>query len=104
MENCYESIYNGLQKPIGCTSDSLPVLYAYTALQAEPTDADSKSGFTGNAPGKEFYIMNTAVITGASRGIGFATAKLLGQRGWNLVINGGHDRDALQHAADTLSS
>ena len=104
MENCYESIYNGLQKPIGCTSDSLPVLYAYTALQAEPTDADSKSGFTGNAPGNEFYIMNTAVITGASRGIGLATAKLLGQRGWNLVINGGHDRDALQHAADTLSS
>lgn len=46
--------------------------------------------------------MKTAVITGASRGIGYATAKLLANRGWNLVINGGHNKAALEEAAETL--
>lgn len=47
--------------------------------------------------------MKTAVITGASRGIGFATAQQLAQKGWNLVINSGHDPVSLQNAADTLA-
>lgn len=47
--------------------------------------------------------MKTAVITGSSRGIGFATARLLADRGWNLVINGGHDQEALRQAAEELS-
>lgn len=47
--------------------------------------------------------MNTAVITGASKGIGFATAKYLAERGWALVINSGHDKAALETAVLTLS-
>lgn len=46
--------------------------------------------------------MKTAVITGASRGIGYATATLLANRGWNLVINGGHNKAALEEAAEAL--
>ena len=30
----------------------------------------------------------TALITGASRGLGFALAEALAQRGWHLLING----------------
>lgn len=32
----------------------------------------------------------TAIITGASRGLGLAIAKALAQRGWNLIINARH--------------
>ena len=30
----------------------------------------------------------TALITGASKGLGLAIAKVLGQNGWQLLING----------------
>jgi NAD(P)-dependent dehydrogenase (short-subunit alcohol dehydrogenase family) len=43
-----------------------------------------------------------ALITGASRGLGLVIARVLGKRGYNLVI-GGRDRDALAAAADELS-
>lgn len=48
--------------------------------------------------------MKTAIITGASKGIGLATAKLYAKQGWNLTINGGHDEQAIFTAADELSS
>jgi NAD(P)-dependent dehydrogenase (short-subunit alcohol dehydrogenase family) len=38
--------------------------------------------------------MNTALITGASRGIGRATAMLLGARGWSIGINYARDEQA----------
>jgi NAD(P)-dependent dehydrogenase (short-subunit alcohol dehydrogenase family) len=42
--------------------------------------------------------MKAILITGASRGIGSATAKLCGSRGWSVAVNFKHDADA---AADT---
>lgn len=47
--------------------------------------------------------MKTAIITGASRGIGLALAKQYASQGWNLTINGGHDKTALLSAAEELS-
>ena len=43
-----------------------------------------------------------ALVTGASRGLGLVLARLLGMRGYRLVI-GGRDRDALDAAAVELS-
>lgn len=47
--------------------------------------------------------MKTAIITGASKGIGLALAEHYARRGWNLIINGGHDKVALLSAAEKLS-
>ncbi len=44
----------------------------------------------------------TALITGASRGLGFALAKALAQQGWNLIIDG-RDAQALHAARAALS-
>ncbi|WP_111559948.1 SDR family NAD(P)-dependent oxidoreductase [Paracoccus sediminilitoris] len=43
----------------------------------------------------------TAIITGAARGIGLATARLLSQRGWRVVL-ADIDADELARAAATL--
>ena len=47
--------------------------------------------------------MKTAIITGASKGIGLAIAKTYAKHGWNLTINGGHDETALFAAYKELS-
>ncbi len=44
----------------------------------------------------------TALITGASRGLGFSLAKALAQQGWNLIIDG-RDTQALNTASAALS-
>jgi NAD(P)-dependent dehydrogenase (short-subunit alcohol dehydrogenase family) len=46
--------------------------------------------------------MPTAIITGASRGLGLALAHALADRGWNLVLDA-RGGDALQAAAEELS-
>ena len=46
--------------------------------------------------------MDTALITGASRGLGLALARELARRSWRLVIDG-RDADALHAARDELS-
>ena len=46
--------------------------------------------------------MPTAIITGASRGLGLALARALADRGWNLVLDA-RGGDALQAAAEELS-
>ena len=43
--------------------------------------------------------MSTALITGASRGLGLALARELGRRGWNLVIDARGKRDLAEAAA-----
>ena len=43
-----------------------------------------------------------AIVTGASRGLGLVIARVLGNRGYSLVI-GGRDRGALETAAADLS-
>ena len=43
-----------------------------------------------------------ALVTGASRGLGLVIARVLGSRGYGLVI-GGRDPDALRAAAEELS-
>lgn len=48
--------------------------------------------------------MKSVIITGSSRGIGLALARQYAAEGWNLTINGGHDRKALDAAARELSS
>jgi NAD(P)-dependent dehydrogenase (short-subunit alcohol dehydrogenase family) len=46
--------------------------------------------------------MQTAIITGASRGLGLALARALAQRGWRLVIDARGAR-ALERAVDELA-
>src|SRR5215207_6994688 len=46
--------------------------------------------------------MRTAVITGATRGLGLELARALARRGWNLIIDG-RDRDLLRAARDELA-
>ena len=48
--------------------------------------------------------MKTAIITGASRGIGYAIARLYAKKGWNLIINSGHNEQALFDTSRELSS
>jgi NAD(P)-dependent dehydrogenase (short-subunit alcohol dehydrogenase family) len=45
--------------------------------------------------------MPTAIVTGASRGLGLALAEALAERGWRLVIDA-RDGVALEHAAAVL--
>jgi NAD(P)-dependent dehydrogenase (short-subunit alcohol dehydrogenase family) len=45
--------------------------------------------------------MPTAIVTGASRGLGLALATALSERGWRLVIDARHDA-ALEQAAERL--
>jgi NAD(P)-dependent dehydrogenase (short-subunit alcohol dehydrogenase family) len=47
--------------------------------------------------------MPTAIITGASRGLGLALARALADRGWNLVLDA-RGGDALKQAAEELSA
>lgn len=47
--------------------------------------------------------MKTAIITGASKGIGLSIARLYASKGWNLTINSGHDHAALDSAFRELS-
>lgn len=47
--------------------------------------------------------MKTAIITGASKGIGRALAQYYADHGWNLTINGGHDKAALRSTTEELT-
>ena len=51
----------------------------------------------------EFASERTALITGASRGLGRALARALGVRGWNLIITS-RDPGALRAARDELAT
>lgn len=44
-----------------------------------------------------------AIVTGASRGLGLATAKELTEQGWSLIIDG-RDAEALKSAADEIGA
>jgi NAD(P)-dependent dehydrogenase (short-subunit alcohol dehydrogenase family) len=48
-------------------------------------------------------LNRVALVTGGSRGLGLVIARVLGQRGYRLVI-GGRDRDTLAAAAEELSA
>jgi NAD(P)-dependent dehydrogenase (short-subunit alcohol dehydrogenase family) len=47
--------------------------------------------------------MRTALITGASRGLGLALARALARRGWNLIIDG-RDAQRLRAVRDELAA
>lgn len=47
--------------------------------------------------------MKTAIITGATKGIGLALAKKYAHEGFGLILNGGHDRAALECLEEELS-
>ena len=55
-----------------------------------------------NMPSETSNIFRTALITGASRGLGLALARALARREWNLVING-RDAERLRAARDELA-
>ena len=46
--------------------------------------------------------MKTAIVTGASRGLGLALARTLSERGWRIVVDA-RDTDALARAVDGLT-
>jgi NAD(P)-dependent dehydrogenase (short-subunit alcohol dehydrogenase family) len=46
--------------------------------------------------------MRTALVTGATRGLGYALARGLAERGWNLIIDG-RDAARLRHVRDELA-
>ena len=46
--------------------------------------------------------MKTALITGASRGIGKAIAKMLAQNSYQIYITGAHDNEALQKTKEEI--
>ena len=43
--------------------------------------------------------MKTAIVTGASRGVGRATAEILAQKGYRLIINCRSNFDLLEEVA-----
>ena len=47
--------------------------------------------------------MSTVLITGASRGIGAATARLFAQQGWDVAINYHKNQEAAQRLAEELA-
>jgi short-subunit dehydrogenase len=49
--------------------------------------------------------MSTAIITGASRGLGLALARSLAERGWRLIIDarGAHDLQRVAAELDGLT-
>ena len=47
--------------------------------------------------------INTVLISGSSRGIGLACATKFLKEGWKVVINGGHDKKALDEACYMLA-
>jgi NAD(P)-dependent dehydrogenase (short-subunit alcohol dehydrogenase family) len=46
------------------------------------------------------YMENAAIVTGASRGIGAAIAKLLGANGYSIAVNFASDRAAAERVVD----
>jgi NAD(P)-dependent dehydrogenase (short-subunit alcohol dehydrogenase family) len=49
------------------------------------------------------YMPNVAIVTGASRGIGAAIAKLLGVNGYSVAVNYARDQAAAQSVVDHLT-
>lgn len=52
--------------------------------------------------GDETLQKPVALVTGGSRGIGFAAARLLGENGWDLAINGVRDKSQVSEALEEL--
>src|SRR5262249_33047617 len=59
------------------------------------------TGDSGPMPGHFDLDKRVALVTGASRGLGFAMAEALGEAGATVVLNG-RDADTLKPAADRL--
>jgi NAD(P)-dependent dehydrogenase (short-subunit alcohol dehydrogenase family) len=57
---------------------------------------------TGETMATNFATERTALITGASQGLGLALARTLAARGWNLIITA-RDPDLLRAARDELA-
>jgi NAD(P)-dependent dehydrogenase (short-subunit alcohol dehydrogenase family)/catechol 2,3-dioxygenase-like lactoylglutathione lyase family enzyme len=76
---------------------------AYTVHIRLNSDKKLKTGGGAMAPDKTTNKTQTALITGASRGLGLALARELAHRGWNLIIDG-RNAKALEAARAELAA
>ena len=74
-----------------------------TAPSVEGMTVPPRSGRLTAAPRSSAPLAATAIVTGASRGLGLALAAGLAEAGWGLVIDG-RDLEALAAAAERLAT
>lgn len=91
--------------PSGCPVEpqagaSWPVLEVRSS--SPPTVSSARMGV--NRPNYAGCMSTVAIITGASRGIGAAIAKLLGSNGYSVAVNYARDEGAAQNVVDGLTS